>query len=245
MSTKELVQVMRDTIKGHLRASLAGVPHRDVSDGNIIIIRDPRKKHTGFLDDFDYSCLVESQHYVDADGNRGSPISDEDLKMVDELKRGLKERTGTPQFVSVALPQVRSVDSNVESIESEPIEHAVCHDLDRALAMDGWPENDKAIPFPPPTLRQKPNEPSDGTLNLGSSGKQKGSMRENGQSSLPTTVEASTHDGAYDGTKKGLDLPHLRSISGPSGTAAEPSASEAESTKRRKRNWSEILPAQE
>ncbi|PCH38928.1 hypothetical protein WOLCODRAFT_167703 [Wolfiporia cocos MD-104 SS10] len=334
-STKELVQAMRDAIEGHSRV---GVPHRDVRDGNVMIIRDPRKKHTGLVDGFELP-----------NGNRGSPLSDDDFNVVDELKRELKKREGTPQFISVSLLQVRSVDSNGEPVESEPIEHAVCHDLesfywlliwivirhtdhssvhgalacsrlfdagtkgdafelttghlgkmplsvkgseplswlmrglkslvaaayldelagpvvlggdgerrvipltyesvlqvfDRALVMDGGPENDKAIPFPPPTLRQKLNKPSDGTLNFGSGGKQKDSVRADGQGGLPTIVQASTHDGVYYGTNKGPDLPRLRSIAGPSGTAAGPSASGAASTKRRKRNWSEILPARE
>ncbi|PCH39208.1 hypothetical protein WOLCODRAFT_85161, partial [Wolfiporia cocos MD-104 SS10] len=281
-SMQKLMQAMQDAIEGELLAkhlchlcvghSRVGIMHRDIRDGNVMIIHDPCKKHVGLMNNFDYSCLVDLQHYVDADGNRGSPLSNDDLNMVDKLKRELKERTGMPQFISVSLLQARGVNSNSEPIESEPIEHTVCHDLElfywlliwivlchtdhssihgalacsrlfdasidgdafelrtghlgkmplcmeggeplswlmrrlkslvtaaypdelvgpvvlgddgerhatllmyksvlqafnQALVMDGWPENDKAIPFPPPTLCQ--------TLNFGSSGEQKDSV---------------------------------------------------------------------
>ncbi|PCH39193.1 hypothetical protein WOLCODRAFT_158732 [Wolfiporia cocos MD-104 SS10] len=305
-------------------------------------IGDLRKKHTGFVDDLDYSCLVDSQHHVDAHGNRGSPLSDDDFNVVHKLKRELKEGTGTLEFISIALLRVERVAVNGEPVKSEPIEHAVCHDLEsfywlliwivlhhtnhssvhgalacsklfslgtegdafdrkighmgmvplilvtdayqnrvmssgvpsgdddvkggeercaipltyelvlqafnRALAMDGWPENDKAIPFIPHTTHLKIKKPGDGTLNFGNGGKQKGSMRASGQPELPPIPELPIHNGAYDSTHKGPDVPRLRSpapIVGPSGTATGPSASGAASTKCRAWNWSKILPARE
>ncbi|PCH38925.1 hypothetical protein WOLCODRAFT_158461 [Wolfiporia cocos MD-104 SS10] len=116
--------------------------------------------------------------------------------------------------------------------------------FNEALAMDCWPADDKAIPFPPPTLRQ--NKPSDGTLTLGNGHKQKGSVRASGQPELGKIPELPTHNGAYDGTNKGPDVPCPRSqapIAGSSGAAARPSASGVASTRCRKRNWREILPA--
>ncbi|KAI0750224.1 hypothetical protein C8Q80DRAFT_1253760 [Daedaleopsis nitida] len=57
-TTRELILAMRDAIIGHKQAyELAGILHRDVSVGNILIVDDPEPGHsyTGFLHDFDYS----------------------------------------------------------------------------------------------------------------------------------------------------------------------------------------------
>ncbi|PCH39197.1 hypothetical protein WOLCODRAFT_158737 [Wolfiporia cocos MD-104 SS10] len=100
------------------------------------------------------------------------------------------------------------------------------------LAMDSWPENDKAIPIIPLTTLAS----------------RRASVWASGRPGLGKIPELPTHDGAYDGTNKGPDVPRLRSpapIAGPSSTAAGPSASRAVSTKRRKRNWSELLPPRE
>lgn len=45
---------------GHRNAFDAGILHRDVSDGNILIADDPSKPFKGFLTDFDYSMFADS-----------------------------------------------------------------------------------------------------------------------------------------------------------------------------------------
>ncbi|PCH38927.1 hypothetical protein WOLCODRAFT_158462 [Wolfiporia cocos MD-104 SS10] len=366
-STKELVEAIRDAIKGHLLAFLAGVLHRDVSDGNVMIIRDLLKEYKGFLDDFDYSGLIESLMYEDPDGNRGSPLAEEDTELADELKNELKERTGTLEFLAIALlniPGDKGGQGAAERVEKKIIDHQVCHDLEsfywlliwvvlrhtkhsdededlacsvlfdanteaaartlksgflvsnslsvegnqplswlldklrwlvfdanfggiraegparrtltyesvlgvfkEALTMDGWPENDKAIPFLPPTMRQGSKKPADGTLSFKAGVQQKGSVRRSGQGGPPPILDPEHYDpgmmdishelrrAAEEGFPKkqhshswASDMeylppfPNLSPIAGPSGTAAGPSASGTTSTKRRKRNWSELLP---
>ncbi|KAH9922495.1 uncharacterized protein B0H18DRAFT_1212573 [Fomitopsis serialis] len=54
-STYEVVSALRDAIEGHRRAYEAGVLHRDVSRGNIMMGRRPDGTSFGFLHDFDYA----------------------------------------------------------------------------------------------------------------------------------------------------------------------------------------------
>ncbi|KAI0750211.1 hypothetical protein C8Q80DRAFT_1233155 [Daedaleopsis nitida] len=65
-NTYELVRAFYDAIIGHKKAyEEAGILHRDISVGNIMILddRDKDDSPTGFLLDFDYSSIVE--HVVD------------------------------------------------------------------------------------------------------------------------------------------------------------------------------------
>ncbi|KAH9922496.1 uncharacterized protein B0H18DRAFT_1105601 [Fomitopsis serialis] len=54
-STYELVSALRDAIEGHRRAYEAGVIHRDVSRGNVMIGRRADGTSFGFIHDFDYA----------------------------------------------------------------------------------------------------------------------------------------------------------------------------------------------
>ncbi|KAH9836363.1 uncharacterized protein C8Q71DRAFT_79812, partial [Rhodofomes roseus] len=54
-STYELVTALRDAILGHLQAYLAGIIHRDISQGNVMIARRPDGTIIGFIHDFDYA----------------------------------------------------------------------------------------------------------------------------------------------------------------------------------------------
>ncbi|ETW82607.1 hypothetical protein HETIRDRAFT_314935 [Heterobasidion irregulare TC 32-1] len=76
-STKELSQVILDSIEAHQQAYDAGVLHQDISGGNILITNDGR----GLLIDWDLSRRTDSK------------ISGARLKM----------RTGTWQFMSLGL----------------------------------------------------------------------------------------------------------------------------------------------
>ncbi|EPS97689.1 hypothetical protein FOMPIDRAFT_1081812, partial [Fomitopsis schrenkii] len=52
-STKEMVTAIRDAIIGHKLAFLAGLIHRDLSDGNVMI--HDGDLFSGFLLDLDYA----------------------------------------------------------------------------------------------------------------------------------------------------------------------------------------------
>ncbi|KZT69928.1 hypothetical protein DAEQUDRAFT_689871 [Daedalea quercina L-15889] len=53
-STYEMVTVLRDAIEGHRQAYLAGIVHRDISQGNVMILRT-KDGVVGFIHDFDYA----------------------------------------------------------------------------------------------------------------------------------------------------------------------------------------------
>ncbi|EPT03336.1 hypothetical protein FOMPIDRAFT_54087 [Fomitopsis schrenkii] len=53
--TKELATAFRDAIEGHKQAYEKGIVHRDVSEGNVMICRDPGSPFKGFIHDFDFS----------------------------------------------------------------------------------------------------------------------------------------------------------------------------------------------
>ncbi|KAH9922497.1 uncharacterized protein B0H18DRAFT_1120886 [Fomitopsis serialis] len=54
-STYELATALRDAIEGHRQAYVAGVVHRDISNGNVMIARRPDGSIIGFIHDFDYA----------------------------------------------------------------------------------------------------------------------------------------------------------------------------------------------
>ncbi|KAJ8488342.1 hypothetical protein ONZ51_g3606 [Trametes cubensis] len=106
-STRELVMAMRDAIKGHQQAKeVAGVLHRDISLGNILIVDDISKSaYTGFVHDLDYSSMDDAENSGSgccegtADGSAVVSTG------VDATK--LKERTGTFYYMAVDLLNVQ------------------------------------------------------------------------------------------------------------------------------------------
>lgn len=67
--------------------------HRDISYGNVMIATD--KPFKGFIDDFDYSSLIDSS----ADG--GTALTPEELEMSNSRDAELRERT-----VSFVIPKL-------------------------------------------------------------------------------------------------------------------------------------------
>ncbi|KZT67884.1 hypothetical protein DAEQUDRAFT_375900 [Daedalea quercina L-15889] len=64
--TYELVTALRDAIEGHRQAYVAGVIHRDVSKGNVMIARRSDGSSTGFIHDFDYASSWK--RFLDSEG---------------------------------------------------------------------------------------------------------------------------------------------------------------------------------
>ncbi|EPT03319.1 hypothetical protein FOMPIDRAFT_1046874 [Fomitopsis schrenkii] len=54
-STRELSEAFRDAVQGHQEAFEKAILHRDISEGNVMISRDPAVPYKGFVQDFDYS----------------------------------------------------------------------------------------------------------------------------------------------------------------------------------------------
>ncbi|KAH8099739.1 hypothetical protein BXZ70DRAFT_214941 [Cristinia sonorae] len=75
MNSRELVQAIKNTIECLKSAHEAGVMHRDVSSGNVMVAEDG----TGILNDWDHALVI------------------------DENRQAASRRTGTWQFLSVAL----------------------------------------------------------------------------------------------------------------------------------------------
>ncbi|KAI0648617.1 hypothetical protein C8Q79DRAFT_459088 [Trametes meyenii] len=124
-STKELVLAMYDAIRGHrLAMSFGGVMHKDVSEGNILIV-DGRPSSggrisRGILHDFDYSAMT-LEPPVDGDVSKPpDSLVFHPLEKVGgaEGQLAMKERTGTYYFMAL---QLLGVDDS---------RHDVNHDLE-------------------------------------------------------------------------------------------------------------------
>ncbi|RPD55000.1 hypothetical protein L227DRAFT_484800, partial [Lentinus tigrinus ALCF2SS1-6] len=117
--TRELVMALRDAISyaltGHRLAwEKAGLLHRDISLGNILIVVEPNKAgFVGFLHDFDYSSMTEPAPDDLAPASTSYAPRDVD-------KPELRERTGTRYFMACEL--LRGGQSGVV--------HRVYHDLE-------------------------------------------------------------------------------------------------------------------
>ncbi|KAJ7044555.1 hypothetical protein C8F04DRAFT_942097, partial [Mycena alexandri] len=111
-STKQLVQALRSAIAGHGLALLAGVLHRDVSAGNVLIDEDvPASPDAGFILDFDYSEFTE-------EGLERFAKLHPDFYM-EEVDKDLKDITGTYPFMALpALPAVVHTYSSQHDLES-------------------------------------------------------------------------------------------------------------------------------
>ncbi|KAJ7639005.1 hypothetical protein FB45DRAFT_1133864, partial [Roridomyces roridus] len=105
-STQQLVKAIRDAIAGHEIAYNAGVLHRDVSAGNVLLL--PKG---GFLLDFDYSTLVDEGF---ARFQKLFPTEQEE----EEMDKTSKDITGTYPFMSIA--------SLTQLCEPDP-ESSFCH----------------------------------------------------------------------------------------------------------------------
>ncbi|OBZ70715.1 hypothetical protein A0H81_09148 [Grifola frondosa] len=91
--TREFVEAMRDAIKGHRLALEAGVLHRDVSVGNVMIALD--RPFKGFIHDFDYSSFVTE------DPSDAEELSDKPSDTGEKAE--LKGMTGTFHFLAIRI----------------------------------------------------------------------------------------------------------------------------------------------
>ncbi|EPS97267.1 hypothetical protein FOMPIDRAFT_1128690, partial [Fomitopsis schrenkii] len=111
-STKEMVTAIRDAIIGHKLAFLAGLIHRDLSDGNVMI--HDGDMFSGFLLDLDYAFdWMEALKLV------GLPAEREAWTAWTQRMK-IKERTGTLFFMAAQV--LRTF-----------VAHDVRHDLESAV----------------------------------------------------------------------------------------------------------------
>ncbi|KAH9913242.1 uncharacterized protein B0H18DRAFT_1126447 [Fomitopsis serialis] len=109
-STRVLIEALRDAVKGHQLAFLAGVMHRDISKGNILILLG-NALFKGFICDLDCSSFIDSTAFG---GSRLQDYNDEDT-----LEHDLKERTGTFRYFAIELLH-----------KTADVLHRVHHDLE-------------------------------------------------------------------------------------------------------------------
>ncbi|KAI0750222.1 hypothetical protein C8Q80DRAFT_1269961 [Daedaleopsis nitida] len=133
-NTRELVGAFRDAIYGHMLAyQKAGVLHRDISVGNILIVDKPGDGSCrGFIHDFDYSSMVEEilealdeapvdiSSYGDVDVVWETDEEDSPSPDQEDVHANLKERTGTYYFMAMDFLKARD----------RPAIHTPRHDLE-------------------------------------------------------------------------------------------------------------------
>ncbi|PCH37064.1 hypothetical protein WOLCODRAFT_58519, partial [Wolfiporia cocos MD-104 SS10] len=137
-STKQLIRAIRDAIIGHLLTYLSSVLHRDVSFGNVMLVRKGAVEFCGFIDDLDYGSPVDSSKFR-WKGIKGTPFQGKSLqgtllsageqKRFRELENKLKERTGTVEFMAMEL-------MNVDP--KQDVSHQVHHDLESFFWLLVW-----------------------------------------------------------------------------------------------------------
>ncbi|KAJ7115578.1 hypothetical protein C8R46DRAFT_1153485 [Mycena filopes] len=122
-STKQLVQALRSAIAGHEFALLAGVLHRDISAGNVLIDEDdPASPDAGFVLDFNYSTFTD-------DGLRRFGKLYPNFEM-EEVDKDLKDLTGTFPFMSVPALEQMLVAATQDVELDTGFTHSSKHDLE-------------------------------------------------------------------------------------------------------------------
>ncbi|KAJ7461776.1 hypothetical protein B0H11DRAFT_2285757 [Mycena galericulata] len=121
-STKQFVQALRNAIAGHQLALMAGVLHRDISEGNVLINENhenrPLLPEAGFLLDFDYSQFTP-------EGLARFRGLHPDLIMA-EIDKNLKDITGTFPFMSLA--SLAHMQQQLDGSQPEQEYHHSCKD---------------------------------------------------------------------------------------------------------------------
>ncbi|KAJ7641423.1 hypothetical protein FB45DRAFT_900183 [Roridomyces roridus] len=97
-STKSLVQGVLNSINQHRIVYGAGIIHRDISEGNILLreVSAPRPEHNGFLLDWDYAQFT-------AEGLKQFEEWFPGSHMKDDVEKNLKDMTGTFPFMAIEI----------------------------------------------------------------------------------------------------------------------------------------------
>ncbi|KAF7308874.1 Protein kinase domain-containing protein [Mycena kentingensis (nom. inval.)] len=121
--TKDLVATLGNTVNHLLIAYEAGILHRDVSAGNIMLVEE-HSGRPGFLLDYDYAEFT-------ADGaarfNSLPEFADRRQVDLEELERSLNRYSGTLQFSAVEMLQQSTNESYNGPLTS--FRHNIHHDL--------------------------------------------------------------------------------------------------------------------
>ena len=120
-TTEELARAFRDSVKGAVKTSLsysdpnvilghrqawedAGVLHRDISVGNILIVDDPEEdEFVGFIHDFDYSSMTDAAPKEQSSTGKDEPSDELADSSLNETNKDLKERTVSDVVIRMIL----------------------------------------------------------------------------------------------------------------------------------------------
>ncbi|KAJ7070141.1 hypothetical protein C8F01DRAFT_545310 [Mycena amicta] len=123
-STRALAVAVRNAILHHKIAHDAGVLHRDVSEGNVLLIEALSKDQPqrGFLVDYDYAEITPTGMTV-----LQAQFPDRMQLEEKELKKSLKDVTGTRPFMSIEIME-----------EGGKVKHEDFHDLESFFWLLVW-----------------------------------------------------------------------------------------------------------
>ncbi|KAK7048063.1 hypothetical protein R3P38DRAFT_1849816 [Favolaschia claudopus] len=131
-STKALAQALRNAIIHLQIASQAGVIHRDVSEGNVLLqeISAEKGNFDGFLLDWDYAEFTEAGL---ARFHQAFPDREAATENYLKIEKSLKDFTGTYPFVAVQILEANDPRKPLLSME-----HGTHHDLESFYWLLVW-----------------------------------------------------------------------------------------------------------
>ncbi|KAF7308892.1 Protein kinase domain-containing protein [Mycena kentingensis (nom. inval.)] len=138
---KDLVATLYNAVKHLMIAYDAGLVHRDVSNGNVMLV-EARPGTPGFLCDWDYAEFtkagVESFNQLRASVPR---FKNYRMAKWDEVKKSLKDFTGTFYFMAVEMLETQGYKkptADTSTTVTAPNQHPVRHDLRHDLESVYW-----------------------------------------------------------------------------------------------------------
>ncbi|KAK7048038.1 hypothetical protein R3P38DRAFT_1849280 [Favolaschia claudopus] len=115
ISTKDLVHALLSVVKHLELAYEAGVLHRDVSEGNVLLLKSFATK--GFLLDWDYAEFTPRGLKA---FHKAFPARQKKSDKYEEIGKSLKDVTGTPPFMAIEILKAayaRELDSQADAGE--------------------------------------------------------------------------------------------------------------------------------
>ncbi|KAJ7163075.1 hypothetical protein C8R46DRAFT_334108 [Mycena filopes] len=123
-----MVDALYTAVLHHRIAAQAGVLHRDISDGNVLLQEGPASDASkGFLVDWDYAEFIDKglENFQTWFPER----KDEEAKYI-AADRSLKDMTGTIPFIAIAIMD--------NATAKEPVVHGSHHDLESVYWLLVW-----------------------------------------------------------------------------------------------------------
>ncbi|KAK6997450.1 Pkinase-fungal domain-containing protein [Favolaschia claudopus] len=124
ISTKDLVHALLSVVKHLELAYEAGVLHRDVSEGNVLLLQSFATK--GFLLDWDYAEFTPRGLKV---FHKAFPARQKKSDKYEQIGKSLKDVTGTPPFMAIEI---------LKAAMTTELKHDLHHDLESVFWLLIW-----------------------------------------------------------------------------------------------------------